>query len=222
MQLQEFIKTLPKDKQIRIGMNAGSKFVYMGSVRDFSATATDNEIRRDICRKINTCVDKITVRTRPAMRVAHARAALNHIAKLESLESVADKEVVETYAGLIEPDSLVIIVEGDIDGKDYSPDCGKLAAVKISDEAAELLTSAIYREPAKNLTAAYLRWLVAKEKGDTGKASRAKEAADGLTNLIMEIPYLGKERNEGIVRECLIRAKKEFKEWRKKNGVGKC
>lgn len=66
---------------------------------------------------------------------------------------VKNREVLETYRGLIEPDSTVIIIKGKETGKYYNPKMQKLTPDTINEDGAKMLVEAVY----KNMITEYMK-----------------------------------------------------------------
>lgn len=109
-----------------------------------------------------------------------------------------DREVIDVYQGIIEPDQTVIIIHGAEKGTMYNPKMPRLTTKNISDDAVNRIVGGTYREIAHDLLYAYehkSECIAVKFERDVLEA-KLKQIQERLDELKEELVLIDFERIE--------------------------
>ena len=115
-----------------------------------------------------------------------------------------EREVVDAYAGIVEPEQLVVIIDGKEKGKWYNPKMPQLTTRNITDDAVNEIIGFVYREPAQNLIYAYQheRERIPLQMEKDALDAKIKQIQSRLGELNDELERLDCEKYESEIREA--------------------
>lgn len=199
MKLAELISRLPPQKKIRIGTTRGSKFIYIGPVEDLCMEDIDRTTREKLAAKMNSCLIGMSSKGKSGHWEKLRTQAKKARQEFEKWTPVSERKVTEKIRGIIEPESLVIMIEGAESGDDYSP---SLEAMGSCDpDAGRKAVEQLYKNACSDLVRAYKNL---KKNGDADE--EAKRTAHECEIMIRSDRYGLLDNPEDIIQACRLAA----------------
>ena len=170
MKLEVFMKDLPASKMVRIGTKTGSKFFYIGTVKDCNMGHLNQVLR-----------------AKHILTMEKYMYAFRDPKQGQKLHDLVDDFIAYVPPKDREEDHLVIIIEGNESGKEYVGTNKALNPEMIDTDCAYRLVGEVYAGVREELTDAYK--FIKNPKITQEQKDRTKDKIRRLEKVIRDDPY---------------------------------
>lgn len=201
MKLKDFLSTLEPGQRIRIACKPGTNFIYIGTVGDIDLI--------DLSGRCSSLIKIIKARMESYLEthdenVPEFKTTINkykeRLQQSYMYTPIEDRDILETYHGMLEPDVLCIRIPGLESLCSYDPELPPLTSESIVSAGAQRLVGQVYIEAAEELTACQ-RIFRKQNVGKTYKNS-IKAKMDALKRFFRNDPYHQLSDPEAIIEQC--------------------
>ena len=203
MTLQELLKTLPKNKSVRIGTENGSGFIYQGKAKDINFVDLWKTLSGMYAEKV---YEKMIMFVKDH---EHFETRIKSIIDdYSAMKWLPDRNVIIHYPGQFEPDQLVIIIEGEEKLFDYDPKI-ILPFKDFNENGTETILESVYKSVFDELIDAYVM------EATTGSYDAKLNARKDIRRLeawINNNPYGIVRDPKGFIKACKQAAKERVEE----------